>query len=66
MTVKEVIKKLKTFDPDLKVGKTNSFGDFLELDDIWMRTVDVTKYSLSRAEKFIELDIDADIRCDCN
>ena len=57
MTVKEAIEKLKTFDPDLKVGRINSFGDFLELDYIW---------ESAGAEKFVELDIEADIRCDCN
>ncbi len=57
MTVKDLIDKLKNFDPDLKVGKTNSFGDFLELGHVW---------ESAGAEKFIVLDIDADIRCGCN
>ena len=35
MTVKDLIDKLKNFDPDLKVGKADYFGDILDINDIY-------------------------------
>jgi len=50
MTVKDLIDKLKNFDPDLKVGKSDYFGDILDVTAIYKND-----------KGFIEFDMEDDL-----
>jgi len=51
MTVKDLIDKLKNFDPNLKIGGWDYFGDILDINDVWKPDT----------KNFVVLDIDADL-----
>ncbi len=37
MTIKELIEKLKEFDPELEVGGIGHFGECLEIRDVYIQ-----------------------------